>query len=57
MAVSALAACITGTSAAMVLTIQDKQSFIFYDEHFELPPLSQFWITRENTKIFLCYKK
>ena len=57
MAVNGLAACITGTSAAMVLTIQDKQSFIFYDEHFELPPLSQFWETRENTKIFLCYKK
>ena len=43
MAADALTPCIIRTSAAIVLTVQDKQNLVFHEEGFQLPILSPCW--------------
>ena len=37
LAADTLAPCVTRSSAAMVLSIQDKFVFVFFEEEFEVP--------------------
>ena len=45
------------TSAAMVLTTQDKEVLIFRDEECQLPASSQFWEVIQNVNIFFMFSK
>ena len=51
------ATCLTRTSAAMVLNIQDKQLRVSYGEQFQLSALSQCWEFIENANMFLRFLK
>ena len=55
MATDAPDPCITGVSATMVLNMQDNWVFVFHEEDFALPALSQFQEIIENANLFLCF--
>ena len=55
MAAEALAPCVARTSAAMVLNMQNKQVFAFYEERFHLRQPYQCWERIDNANIILCF--
>ena len=54
MAADAPVPCITRASAAMVLTVYNKQDFVFHKERLQLPAPSQCQEMIENANTFLC---
>ena len=52
MAADDLAPCVARSSAAMVLTKQDKQVLIYHKDTFQLPVPSQWWEIIENANVF-----
>ena len=55
MAADALAPCVTKSSAAMVLIMQDEHVLVFHEEGFQQPAPSPFWEMMENVNISLCF--
>ena len=52
-----LVPCISSSSAAMLLTMEDEQVLIFYKEGFQPTAPSQCWEMVQNANIFLCFLK
>ena len=57
MGADALDPCVSRTSAAMALIMQDKQACILHKEQFQLAVPFQCWVIIENENIFLCFLK
>ena len=57
MVVDALAHCVARSSATMVLTMQDKQVFVYYWGINIATTPSQHWKLVENANIFICFLK
>ena len=57
MAGDALAPCVPGTSAVMVLIMHDKQVLVFHEDGFYLSVSSECHEMIDNANIFLCFKK
>ena len=57
MTADVLAPCVAKTSAAMVLTMWDKQVFVFHMEEFQLPVPSQYWKIPDDANTLCVSKK
>ena len=51
------APCVAGSSAAMLLTMQDKEVLVFHEEGFQLFSPSKYWELIGNANMFLHFLK